>query len=196
MAQGIWIWRIFRNCLPLPRRGRRCRRECGPHFSFALPKEKPPPQRWKRKALIQACTSVQTWGNVFCENCCAGEELPAKSRAVCGTYPTRYAATIEHQPSGCKEDTPAPLSAAADTHLRNQPACSEAGSAKREAGQVRYCSPVNAMLPNAGTQFFEEYLSAQPAGGRRACMAVRGGGPLVLGDLTQKCQIIPQRLFF
>ena len=26
-------------------------RECGPHFSFVLPKEKSPPQRWKRKAL-------------------------------------------------------------------------------------------------------------------------------------------------
>ena len=34
------------NCAPAGAQG-----GCGPHFSFVLPKEKSPPQRWKRKTL-------------------------------------------------------------------------------------------------------------------------------------------------
>ena len=46
------------------------------------------------------------------------------------------------------------------------------------------CTPVNAVLPNAGTQFFEVCLSAQPVEDHRTFSAVRGGGPLVLGELA------------
>ena len=46
------------------------------------------------------------------------------------------------------------------------------------------CAPMNVWLSNAGTQFCEECSPAQPVGGFRACMAVRDGGPLVLGELA------------
>ena len=49
-------------------------------------------------------------------------------------------------------------------------------------GTFQVCTLVNGQLSNAETQFCEECLSAQPVGG--VCMAVRGGGPLVLGELT------------
>ena len=37
---------------------------------------------------------------------------------------------------------------------------------------------------------------AQPVGDFRIWSEVRDGQPPVLGDLTRRCQIIPQRLFF
>ena len=42
------------------------------------------------------------------------------------------------------------------------------------------------MLPNAATQFFEEYLSAQPAGDFQILSEARDGQPLVLDELTGK----------
>ena len=47
-----------------------------------------------------------------------------------------------------------------------------------------------------GTQLCEEYPSAQPSGGVWVCMAVCGGGPLVLGELARKGPTHPGRLFF
>ena len=68
----------------------------------------------------------------------------------------------------------------------------------RKEKQVKsgFAAPMNATPPNAGTQFFEVCLSAQPVEGHRTFSAVRGGGPPVLGDLTPSCQITPQRFFF
>ena len=68
----------------------------------------------------------------------------------------------------------------------------------RKEKQVKsgFAAPMNATPPNAGTQFFEVCLSAQPVEGHRTFSAVRNGGPLVLGDLTRRCQITPQRFFF
>ena len=43
---------------------------------------------------------------------------------------------------------------------------------------------MNAAPPNAGTQLFEEHLSAQPAGDFWILPAVRTGQPYVLGELT------------
>ena len=65
-----------------------------------------------------------------------------------------------------------------------RPALSEAGSAEREADQVRFCSLKNAMPSDAGMQYFEVSLPAQPVGRFWVRMAVRGGGPLVLGKLA------------
>ena len=67
--------------------------------------------------------------------------------------------------------------------------------AKRKAWKEKlvksgFAAPMNAMPPTAGTQFFEVCLSAQPVEGHRTFSAVRNGGPLVLGDLTRRCQII------
>ena len=52
----------------------------------------------------------------------------------------------------------------------------------RKAFQV--CTLVNAQVSNAGTQFRKECPPAQPVGGFRVCMAVRDGGPLVMGELA------------
>ena len=73
--------------------------------------------------------------------------------------------------------------------------------AKRKAWKEKlvksgFAAPMNAMPPTAGTQFFEVCLSAQPVEDHRTFSAVRNGGPLVLGDLTRRCQITPQRFFF
>jgi len=57
------------------------------------------------------------------------------------------------------------------------------GSGKR-GRECPLCTPMNAVPPNAGTQLFEEYLSAQPVGDFWILPAVRTGQPYVLGELT------------
>ena len=90
-----------------------------PILFSVLPKRERAVHGVREKALmIQTCTTVQVWGNVFCENCCAGEELPAKSRAGCKFFPPLYAVAIKHHISGCKRTHAATLSAAAGTHLQ------------------------------------------------------------------------------
>ena len=60
-------------------------------FSFRLAEKKTAIHGQKKRRCIQPCTCVQGWGNGFCENCCASEEISTKSRAECGFYPTLYA---------------------------------------------------------------------------------------------------------
>ena len=68
-------------------------------------------------------------------------------------------------------------------------------AAEKEAGGCPLCSLMNAMPPNAGTQLLEESASAQPAEGLRICIVVRGGGPLVLGELAHEGPTHPQEPF-
>ena len=96
---------------------------------------------------------------------------------------------------GCKEDTPCfsfrcRFCSFVDPVVRSG---AERTRLLRKAFQA--CSPENALLSNAGTQFCEECPSAQPVGGFRACKAVRGGGPLVLGELARKGSTHPQAPF-
>ena len=58
------------------------------------------------------------------------------------------------------------------------------------------CSPANAMPPNAGMQFFKNYLSAQPAGDFWILSAGRDGGPFVLGELAREGSTHPRHFFF
>ena len=74
-------------------------------FSFRLAEKKTAIHGQKKRRCIQPCTCVQGWGNGFCENCNAGEELCTKSRAKCGFHPALCAVLIKLQISGCKEDT-------------------------------------------------------------------------------------------
>ena len=99
------------------------------------------------------------------------------------------------RPRGAKRTLLASLSAAAPAHLWDQSALSGAWSAEREAGQVRFCSPVNSQPPDAGTQFCEVYLSAQPVGDFQVCMAVRTGRSFVWMSWPPAGQLIPKRLF-
>ena len=63
-----------------------------PTFSFCTcQKENVPGTVQEEKRFCPNLHTVQVWGNGFCENCCAGEELRTKSRAECGFYPTLYA---------------------------------------------------------------------------------------------------------
>ena len=48
----------------------------------------------KEKRYQPNLHTVQVWGNGFCENCCAGEELRTKSRAGCRACPALYAVLI------------------------------------------------------------------------------------------------------
>ena len=74
-------------------------------FSFR-PAEKKTAIHGQKKRRCSKLALVQVWGNGFCENCCAGEELPAGSRAECGFYPALRAALRESQTSGRREDAP------------------------------------------------------------------------------------------
>lgn len=58
------------------------------------------------------------------------------------------------------------------------------------------CTPVNAVLPNAGTQFREIHLSAQPVGDFRIPSAFRTGRSFVWVSWPLAGQLIPKRLFF
>ena len=51
--------------------------------------------RWKRKSVCSKLAHrCKFGGNGFCENPCANEELPAKSRAGCRACPALYAVLI------------------------------------------------------------------------------------------------------
>ena len=57
------------------------------------------------------------------------------------------------------------------------------------------CTTINAAPTDAGTQLFEESASAQLVEGLWSCMAVRDGGPLVLGELAFCRPTHPQASF-
>ena len=68
-----------------------------------------------------------------------------------------------------------------------EPASAErSGTCGSRNTPIRFCSPACAMPAGAGTQFFEEYLSAQPAGDFQILSEARDGQPLVLDELTGK----------
>ena len=97
-------------------------------------------------------------------------------------------AAVPHTPSGHK-----------GARLRflpfGNPSWGWEAAAEKEAGGCPLYSLMNAMPPNAGTQLFEESASAQPAEGLRICIVVRGGGPLVLGELAHEGPTHPQEPF-
>ena len=62
-------------------------------FSFR-PAEKKTAIHGQKKRRCSKLALVQVWGNGFCENCCAGEELRTKSRAGCRACPALYAVLI------------------------------------------------------------------------------------------------------
>ena len=120
--------------------------------------------------------------------------VPKFGASVRSSAPTE--SPINHPSQPARSEASAPAAARDGRESTQEPspkgtapattpaALSEAESAEREAGQVRFCSPMNATPPNAGTQFFEVCLSAQPVEDHRTFSAVRGGGPLVLGELA------------
>ena len=153
--------------------------------------------RWKRKdAFVQTCSKRkfgECGSQLFCSEICF---------LLRGTGGVRISFSLVHR---------------ADSHMKPRdanrtPSASfplplvliyRAGQrlAKRKARKEKqvksgFAAPMNATPPNAGTQFFEVCLSAQPVEGHRTFSAVCDGQPPVLGDLTRRCQITPQRFFF
>ena len=160
---------LGRGCVP---KDGLCPSEYGPHFSFVLPKEKSPPQRWKRKALVSKLAVERKFGEygsqLFCSETC---------------LPLRGTGGVRRLSSPVRRDGQAASLRVRKEHPQflfpRSPRCSAlpiprmsaSGSGIRSRGRP-LCRPVNAALPNAGTQFCKERLSAQPAGGFGVCMAV------------------------
>ena len=137
-------------------------------FSFRLAEKKTAIHGQKKRRCIQPCTCVQGWGNGFCENCCASEEISTKSRAECGFYPTLYAMLTVTSILGLQRGHPLllfPLPLLPT--LRNPAALSKSESAESCAES----SPI--FRPNfqphfqlrERTSIFKESLSAQMVGG-------------------------------
>ena len=148
------------------------RRGCGPHFSFVLPKEKSPPQRWKRKALVSKLAVERKFGEygsqLFCSETCLSLRGTGGVRRL--SRPVRrdgQAASLRVRKGHPQFLFPRSSRCSA----LPVPQMSASGSGTRSRGRP-LCRPVNAALPNAGTQFRKERLSAQPAGGFGVCMAV------------------------
>src|SRR5699024_8890446 len=70
----------------------------------------------------------------------------------CRSQGRKRAALGESLGPGRFRDTPASLSAAAHASAENQPARSEAERAKREAGQMRSCTPTTSAPSATGRQ--------------------------------------------
>ena len=140
-----------------------------PTFSFCTcQKENVPDTVQEEKRFCPNLHTVQVWGNGFCENCCASEEISTKSRAECGFYPTLYAMLTVTSILGLQRGHPLllfplPLLPA----LRNPAALSKSESAESCAES----SPI--FRPNfqphfqlrERTSIFKESLSAQMVGG-------------------------------
>ena len=156
-----------------------------PPFSFHLAEKRMRRARWKRKGteskLAHLCKFGECGSQLFCSEICF---------LLRGTGGVRISFSLVHR---------------ADSHMKPRdanrtPSASfplplvliyRAGQrlAKRKAWTEKlvksgFAAPMNAMPPTAGTQFFEVCLSAQPVEDHRTFSAVRGGGPLVLGELA------------
>ena len=156
-----------------------------PPLFFCLAKRKVAAAAVEKKSAISKLAAERKFGEygsqLFCSKTCLPLRGTGGVRCAC---PALYAVTVRAQTSGCKEDTfhssfRAPRSA--QRCLVPQMSGSASGTRSRERP---LCSPANTVPPDAGAQFRKERLSAQPVGGFGACMAVRDGGPLVLGELA------------
>ena len=151
------------------------RRGCDPHFSFVLPKEKPPQQRWKRKALVSKLAVERKFGEygsqLFCSETCLSLRGTGGVRRM--SSPVRrdgQAASLRVRKGHPQFLFPRSSRCSA----LPVPRMSDSGSGTGSRGRP-LCRPVNAALPNAGTQFCKERLSAQPVGDFWTLSAVRGG---------------------
>ncbi len=167
---GVACWNapLF-SLLP---QGAAFRRGYGPHFSFVLPKEKSPPQRWKRKALVSKLAVERKFGEygsqLFCSETCLSLRGTGGVRRL--SSPVRR----DDQTANLwvRKGHPQFLfPRSSRCSALPVPRMSGSGSGTGSRGRP-LCSPVNAALSNAGTQFCKERLSAQPVGGFGVCMAV------------------------
>ena len=153
--------------------------------------------RWKRKGteskLAHLCKFGECGSQLFCSEICF---LLRGTGGVRISFSLVHRADSHMKPRDANRTPSASFSAAARAHLWSRAALSEAESAERETGQVRFCSPMNAMPPTAGTQFFEVCLSAQPVEGHELSRKFVAAGPSFWVSWPMGGQLIPKRFSF
>ena len=167
-----------------------------PPFSFPLVEKRMRRIRWKRKdAFVQTCSKRkfgECGSQLFCPKTCQSLRSTGGVRSLSSLV---RRADSHMKPLGANRTPSASLSAAAPAHLQSRVVRSEA---ERTGVEIRRFS----FAPRCATGFLVRGCSSgwsrYSAAGRRLPDLVGSAwrpAP-VLGDLTRRCQIIPQRLFF
>ena len=152
--------------------------------------------RWKRKdAFVQTCSKRkfgECGSQLFCPKTCQSLRSTGGVRSLSSLV---RRADSHMKPRGANRTPSASLSAAAPAHLQSRVVRSEA---ERTGVEIRRFS----FAPRCATDFL---VRRRSSGKNEHSTAGRGLPDFfgsawrpapVLGDLTQRCQIIPQRLFF
>ncbi len=167
-----------------------------PPFSFPLVEKRMRRIRWKRKdAFVQTC-SKRKFGECGSQLFCPKTYQSLRSTGGVRNLSSLVRRADSHmKPRGANRTPSASLSAAAPAHLQSRVVRSEA---ERTGVEIRRFS----FAPRCATDFLVRRRSSgknehSAAGMRVAGLVGSAWRPaLVLGDLTRRCQIIPQRLFF
>ena len=165
-------------------------------FSFPLVEKRMRRVRWKRKdAFVQTCSKRkfgECGSQLFCPKTCQFLRSTGGVRSLSSLV---RRADSHMKPRGANRTPSASLSAAAPAHLQSRVVRSEAertGVEIRRFGFALRC----AMCPQMRGRSSERN-GYSAAGMRVAGLVGNAWRPApVLGDLTRRCQIIPQRLFF
>ena len=167
-----------------------------PPFSFPLVEKRMRRARWKRKGteskLAHLCKFGECGSQLFCPKTCQSLRSTGGVRSLSSLV---RRADSHMKPRGANRTPSASLFAAAPAHLQSRVVRSEA---ERTGVEIRRFS----FAPSCATDFLVRRRSSGKNEHSAAGMKVAGlvgsawrPAP-VLGDLTRKCQIIPQRLFF
>ena len=167
-----------------------------PPFSFPLVEKRMRRVRWKRKdAFVQTC-SKRKFGECGSQLFCPKTYQSLRSTGRVRSLSSLVRRADSHmKPLGANRTPSASLSAAAPAHLQSRVVRSEA---ERTGVEIRRFS----FAPRCATDFLVRRRSSgknehSAAGMRVAGLVGNAWRPApVLGDLTRRCQIIPQRLFF
>ena len=167
-----------------------------PPFSFPLVEKRMRRVRWKRKdAFVQTCSKRkfgECGSQLFCPKTCQSLRSTGGVRSLSSLV---RRADRHMKPRGANRTPSASLSATAPAHLQSRVVRSEA---ERTGVEIRRFS----FAPRCATDFLVRRRSSgknehSAAGMRVAGLVGSAWRPApVLGDLTRRCQIIPQRLFF
>ena len=167
-----------------------------PPFSFPLAEMRMRRAWWKRKGteskLAHLCKFGECGSQLFCPKTYQSLRSTGRVRSLSSLV---RRADSHMKPLGANRTPSASLSAAAPAHLQSRVVRSEA---ERTGVEIRRFS----FAPRCATGFLVRGCSSgwsrYSAAGRRLPDLVGSAwrpAP-VLGDLTRRCQIIPQRLFF
>ena len=167
-----------------------------PPFSFPLAEMRMRRAWWKRKGteskLAHLCKFGECGSQLFCPKTCQSLRSTGGVRSLSSLV---RRADSHMKPRGANRTPSASLFAAAPAHLQSRVVRSEA---ERTGVEIRRFS----FAPRCATDFLVRRRSSgknehSAAGMRVAGLVGSAWRPApVLGALTRRCQIIPQRLFF